>query len=152
MYKKVLHVIIIVSCCGLTSCLNIYHNDLGKHYAWLEDRIIVRITEETEKSLSYDLIIRPQVLNYAYDDRYIIAYQVYDGGDYYDTCQRVEEKDSLFLQFAKLRQMKFCYWIINKETGEVLGPMNRSDFDRKCRILHVEAEMFRFSEKSFWKG
>jgi hypothetical protein len=58
----------------------------------LEDGVIVKIKGETDNSLFYDLLVRPQVLNYAYDDRFIIAYQVYDGSEYYNSNQIAEEK------------------------------------------------------------
>jgi hypothetical protein len=91
-------------------------------------------------------------LNYDYDDTYIIAYQVYDGSVYYDSCQRPEEKDSLRIQFKRLEEMKHCYWIINKETGKIIGPMKKNEFDLKCETLSVRAKMRHSQEEKFWKG
>lgn len=123
MCRRILNIVVQFFCSLLTSCLGVFYMDLGNHYAWLEDRIIVKIKEETENSLFYDLLIRPQVLNYGYDNKFIVAYQVYDGSEWYNFNQIAEEKDSLFIQFAKLKEMKHCYWIINKETNQVMGPM-----------------------------
>lgn len=150
MYRRILNIAVLFFCNLLTSCLGVFYIDLGNHYAWLEDRIIVKIKEETENSLFYDLLIRPQVLNYDYDNKFIIAYQIYDGSDWYNSNKRAEEKDSLFIQFAKLKEMKYCYWIINKETNQVIGPMRKPEFDRKCEELHVKAKMRHFHEKKFW--
>ena len=147
-----LNIVVLLLCNLLTSCLGVFYIDLGNHYAWLEDRIIVKIKEETENSLSYDLLIRPQVLNYDYDNKFIIAYQIYDGSDWYNSNPIAEKKDSLFSQFAKLKEMKYCYWIINKETNQVIGPMRKPEFDRKCEELHVKAKMRHFHEKKFWKN
>ena len=152
MYRRILNIAVLLFCYLLTSCLGVFYIDLGNHYAWLEDRIIVKIKEETENSLSYDLLIRPQVLNYDYDNKFIIAYQIYDGSDWYNSNQIAEEKDSLFIQFAKLKEMKHCYWIINKETNQVIGPMRKPEFDRKCEELHVKAKMRHFHEKKLWKN
>lgn len=152
MCRRILNIVVLLLCNLLTSCLGVFYIDLGNHYAWLEDRIIVKIKEETENSLSYDLLIRPQVLNYDYDNKFIIAYQIYDGSDWYNSNQIAEEKDSLFIQFAKLKEMKYCYWIINKETNQVIGPMRKSEFDRKCEELHVKAKMCHFHEKKLWKN
>ena len=152
MYRRILNIAVLLFCYLLTSCLGVFYIDLGNHYAWLEDRIIVKIKEETENSLSYDLLIRPQVLNYDYDNKFIIAYQIYDGSDWYNSNQIAEEKDSLFIQFAKLKEMKYCYWIINKETNQVIGPMRKPEFDRKCEELHVKAKMRHFHEKKLWKN
>ena len=152
MYRRILNIAVLLFCYLLTSCLGVFYIDLGNHYAWLEDRIIVKIKEETENSLFYDLLIRPQVLNYDYDNKFIIAYQIYDGSDWYNSNQIAEEKDSLFIQFAKLKEMKHCYWIINKETNQVIGPMRKPEFDRKCEELHVKAKMLHFHEKKLWKN
>ena len=151
MYRRILNIAVLLFCYLLTSCLGVFYIDLGNHYAWLEDRIIVKIKEETENSLFYDLLIRPQVLNYDYDNKFIIAYQIYDGSDWYNSNPIAEEKDSLLIQFAKLKEMKYCYWIINKETNQVIGPMRKPEFDRKCEELHVKAKMRHFHEKKFWK-
>ena len=152
MCRRILNIVVPLFCNLLTSCLGVFYIDLGNHYAWLEDRIIVKIKEETGNSLFYDLLIRPQVLNYGYDNKFIIAYQIYDGSDWYNSNQIAEEKDSLFIQFAKLKEMKYCYWIINKETNQVIGPMRKSEFDRKCEELHVKAKMCHFHEKKLWKN
>lgn len=150
MCRRILNIVVLLLCNLLTSCLGVFYIDLGNHYAWLEDRIIVKIKEETENSLFYDLLIRPQVLNYDYDNKFIIAYQIYDGSDWYNSNPIAEEKDSLLIQFAKLKEMKYCYWIINKETNQVIGPMRKPEFDRKCEELHVKAKMRHFHEKKFW--
>ena len=152
MYRRILNIVVLLLCNLLTSCLGVFYIDLGNHYAWLEDRIIVKIKEEKANSLFYDLLIRPQVLNYDYDDRFIIAYQIYDGSDCYNSNPIAEEKDSLLIQFAKLKEMKYCYWIINKETNQVIGPMRKPEFDRKCEELHVKAKMRHFHEKKLWKN
>ena len=152
MCRRILNIVVLLLCNLLTSCLGVFYIDLGNHYAWLEDRIIVKIKEEKENSLSYDLLIRPQVLNYDYDNKFIIAYQIYDGSDWYNSNPIAEEKDSLLIQFAKLKEMKYCYWIINKETNQVIGPMRKPEFDRKCEELHVKAKMRHFHEKKLWKN
>lgn len=153
MMRKYLKVLGIIFLCGVfVSCLGVFYVDLGNSYAWLEDRTIVKITEEKENALYYDLLIRPQVLNYDYDDKFIIAYQVYDGSLDYDSIQREEEKDSLFAQFELIKKLKYCYWIINKETGKVFGPMKKKDFENRCKIMHIEAKMKQWQEEPFWEG
>ena len=154
MSRILLKITVLPICCILTSCLGgVFYIDLGKDYAWVEcNRTIIKIKEETKNSLYGDILIWPQVLNYDYDDKYIIVYQVYDGSEFYDVSSKQDkkEKDSLLNQFSKLEEMKNCYWIIDKETNLVMGPMTKSDFDRKCKELHVKAKMRRFHEKEFW--
>ena len=136
----------------MTSCLGVDYVDLGNHYAWIDNREIVKVKEEKDNCLYYDVIIRPQVLNYDDDDKFIIAYQVYDGSLYYDSIQREEEKDSLFAQFELIKKLKYCYWIINKETGKVFGPMKKKEFENRCKTMHIEAKMKQWQEKPFWEG
>lgn len=108
---------------------------------------------ESEEGLSYDEIIRPQVLNYAFDNKFIIAYQVYDGSEYYDISfvQDKKEKDSLLTQFSKLKKLRHCYWIINKNTHKVNGPMTQTEFVRRCKVMHIETEMRQFQEQKIVK-
>lgn len=137
-------------CSIFTSCsVGVYHNDLGNQYAWIENRMIVKIKGETSKSLWYEPIVHPQVLNYASDDKYVIAYQVYDGSEYYFVSAIDENRDSLLLLYSQLKEMRYSYWIINKETDQVMGPMRKIDFDSKCKELHVKAKMRDFYEVRF---
>lgn len=134
--------------CIMVSCIGVYYDDLGNNYAWLESRSIVKIKEKGDNYLYCEWLIRPQVLNYAYDDRFIIAYQFFDEtSGHYDSIQIEEQKDSLFAQFAKLKAMQRCYWIIDKETDKVMGPMAKEEFDRQRKALNVEAKMSRFHQK-----
>ena len=155
MYRNIFVIVGLLMCYLFTSCVGgVFYIDLGNHYAWIESREVVKITEEKDNALYYDEIIYPQVLNYNYDDQYIIVYQVYDGSDYYDISAKQDkaEKDSLYAQFDKIKEIKYCYWIINKETDQVIGPLRKDDFDRKCQELHIEIKMHRFHEKKFWEN
>lgn len=155
MYRNIFIIVGLLMCYLITSCVGgVFYIDLGNRYAWIESREVVKITEEKDNALYYDEIIYPQVLNYNYDDQYIIVYQVYDGSDYYDISAKQDkaEKDSLYAQFDKIKEIKYCYWIINKETDQVIGPLRKDDFDRKCQELHIEIKMHRFHEKKFWEN
>ena len=155
MYRNIFVIVGLLMCYLFTSCVGgVFYIDLGNHYAWIESREVVKITEEKDNALYYDEIIYPQVLNYNYDDQYIIVYQVYDGSDYYDISAKQDkaEKDSLYAQFDKIKEIKYCYWIIDKETDQVIGPLRKDDFDRKCQELHIKIKMHRFHEKKFWEN
>ena len=155
MYRNIFIIVGLLMCYLFTSCVGgVFYIDLGNHYAWIESREVVKITEEKENALYYDEIIYPQVLNYNYDDKYIVIYQVYDGGMAYDISAKQDkaEKDSLYAQFDKIKEIKYCYWIIDKETDQVIGPLRKDDFDRKCQELHIEIKMHRFHEKKFWEN
>lgn len=94
--KRLLNIAVLSLCSILTSC-GVFYIDLGNKYAWLEDRVIYKISKETENCLYGNVIIRPQVLNYDYDDQYIIVYQVYDGSDYYDISAKQDKAELLYL-------------------------------------------------------
>ncbi|MBR4268170.1 MAG: DUF3997 domain-containing protein [Prevotella sp.] len=155
MYRNIFVIVGLLMCYLFTSCVGgVFYIDLGNHYAWIESREVVKITEEKDNALYYDVIIYPQVLNYNYDDQYIIVYQVYDGSDYYDISAKQDkaEKDSLYALFDKIKEIKYCYWIIDKETDQVIGPLRKDDFNKKCQELHIEIKMHRFHEKKFWEN
>ena len=155
MYRNIFIIVGLLMCYLFTSCVGgVFYIDLGNHYAWIESREVVKITEEKDNALYYDEIIYPHVLNYNYDDKYIVIYQVYDGGMAYDISAKQDkaEKDSLYAQFDKIKEIKYCYWIIDKETDQVIGPLRKDDFDRKCQELHIEIKMHRFHEKKFWEN
>lgn len=151
MNRNILNITALFFCGLLTSCFGVFYIDLGNHYAWLEERMIVKIKEEKQNSLSCDYLIYPQVLNFDYDNKYIIVYQVYDGSEYYYIDPRVEKRDSLLAQFEKVKKIKNCYWIIDKEANRVMGPMTKPEFDRRCEALHVKAKLRKIWEKKFWK-
>lgn len=141
-------------------------------YAWIEGRTIGKNLEINGNSLSADYVIRAEVLNYDYDDRFIIAYQVYSSRTrfYYDSksnysdedtllVQLVErngkvveipQNDSLVAQYRKIKEIKNCYWIIDKETDQVMGPMRKEEFDCRCKALNVKAKMHKFFEQRSW--
>ena len=151
MNRNILNITALFFCGLLTSCFGVFYIDLGNHYAWLEERMIVKIKEEKQYSLSCDYLIYPQVLNFDYDNKYIIVYQVYDGSEYYYTAPRVDKRDSLLAQFKDVKKIKNCYWIIDKEANRVMGPMTKPEFDRRCEALHVKAKLRKIWEKKFWK-
>lgn len=149
---KILRIILCIVNFGLASC-DAYYVDLGKHYAWLvDDRSLVKIKDDLDNSLYYDIILRTQVLNCDNDAHFIVAYQVYDGSDYYDTkFFSKQKKDSLLRQFAEIKKIKYCYWIIDKETDQVIGPMRKQEFEAKCKELGVKAKMRKWQEMRYWK-
>lgn len=152
MKKIILNIVVLFLILTLNSCSGFYHDDLGKNYAWIERREIVIIKKESIGLLVSTPIILPQVLNYACDDKYIIAYQVYDGSESYYVPREEEIKDSLYALYSKQKELKHCYWIIDKETDHVMGPMRKSEFEKKCTELHVKASMDSSREKTYIKS
>lgn len=164
--RRFFYIASVFFCILFPSCLGVYYDDLGKKYALIESREIVKITGQTDNALYHDVIIRPEVLNFAHDDRYIIVYQVYSSWtrDYFGIKSETDSalltsklrncvfvdvplEDSLAVLYKKIKEIKDCYWIIDKETDEVMGPMRKEEFDRKCKALNVKAKMNKFFEK-----
>ena len=54
--------------------------------------------------------------------------------------------------FEKTKKIRYCYWIINKETGKVFGPMKKKEFENRCKVMHIEAKMKQWKEKVFIGG
>ena len=150
MYKKIFCSVVFLLCI-LVSCEDMYYGywELGNDYAYIENREIVKIRRDINDNPLYDILIRGQVLNYDYDDKYIIAYQVYDKDYHYEP---IEERDSLQALFEKTKKIRYCYWIINKETGKVFGPMKKKEFENRCKVMHIEAKMKQWKEKAFIGG
>lgn len=147
-----------------SSCLNVVdYIDLGYNYAWLYNKTIVKYIEKNDSTIVWrDYVIRPEVINFDDDDRYIVAYQVYSSLTRYYYSDTSEEEDSIFVdvyfkddgelvkvpqpdslvaQYEKIKELKKCYWIIDKKTDKVMGPMAKEEFDRQCKALHVKAKM-----------
>lgn len=59
----------------------------------------------------------------------------------------VYNRDSFLRQYKKIKQLKYCYWIIDKGTGKIWGPMRKKEFDKKCELLNVKAKMWRIYER-----
>jgi hypothetical protein len=108
MYRNIFIIVGLLMCYLFTSCVGgVFYIDLGNHYAWIESREVVKITEEKDNALYYDVIIYPQVLNYNYDDQYIIVYQIYDGDDFFMTSQpnkTRQKKTVCMLSLIRLRK------------------------------------------------
>lgn len=164
MNREILYIAVLLFCCLFNSCLDVVdYMDLGNNYAWLYNKTIVKYIEKNDSTLVWqDYVIRPEVINFDDDNRYIVAYQVYSSLTRYyysDTSEeedsilvdvyfkddgelvKVPQPDSLVAQYEKIKEMQKCYWIIDKETDKVMGPMTKEEFDRQCKALNVKAKM-----------
>lgn len=109
------------------------------------------------------ILVPDQVLNYEFDDNYIIAYQIPDSAyyrEYYinaykeysdSTIHSQETTDSLKTLLDKMLSIQDCYWIIRKQDDKVFGPMAESDFNRMCKELNVSIKMDKKYESQFLK-
>lgn len=126
------------------------YRELGDTYIYESGRIDKIIDKKTG---TIDILIPEQVLNYAHDKNYIIAYQIPDSAIYryyyidsYKRCsdstkQSRETTDSLEALLDRMLSIQNCYWIIRKRDVKVYGPMKESDFYRQCKKMNIMIKM-----------
>ena len=102
-----------------------------------------------------NILIPDDVINFAYDKNYIIAYQIPDSAiyrEYYidiyknfadSTIRSQETTDSLETLLDSMLSIKHCYWIICKKDAKVHGPMSKSAFNRRCKKMNIDLKWIR---------
>ena len=152
--RKLLYIFIVLLLCG---CHDSYF-ELGDSYIYENGRIDKLMVKGT-----MTILVPDQVLNYEFDDNYIIAYQIPDSAyyrEYYinaykeysdSTIHSQETTDSLKTLLDKMLSIQDCYWIIRKQDDKVFGPMAESDFNRMCKELNVSIKMDKKYESQFLK-
>ena len=119
---------------------------------YIDGSFIVSLEEKrlNDKRI-HKFVIPGKVVDYKYNDDYVIVHQVYDkfytdkfyGLSESDTLSMSEHaKDSIKAIVEIYRNMKDCYWIVFfdiKKKG-VIGPLNKRDFDAKCKEERIKLE------------
>lgn len=146
--KKMLVLLIFLS--SLYNC----HGDswnLGDDYVFVEGSIAKRCGHNKYKYL--ETLIVEQVLNFNYDEDFIIAYQIPDR-DYLNFVREFKTKreiDSLDNLYTAMETIHYCYWIIQKKNTNIIGPMNKEKFEDKCKEMNIKIRMDKKYEKEFVK-
>lgn len=136
--KNLVLLLLAFICC---SCLDTA--ELGNGYFCMNAHIYKKI-----KLGKYDalrIIVPLEVLNYECDEHFIIAYQ---RPAYEDDTVKPEERDSIYAQVEQMLSIRDCYWIIQKDSDHVWGPLTKTDFDGMCARLGVKAMLNPKYEKS----
>ena len=101
-------------------------------------------------------VITEQILNWEYDNNFIVVYQIPDvNSERRESMRRYateSQLDSLDLQFEMMKRIHHCYWIIRLRDDAVFGPMTKADFQAKCKELGVKVEMDPKYESDFLKS
>lgn len=117
----------------------------GDYVEFGDDYVYVNgcIAKEDPKSSALDILVYVQVLNSAWDDDYIIAYQKPDRGVFEEYIEGLPQKeiDSLEHLYDRMHEIHNCYWIIRKKDKRVFGPMTKKDFEIKCRRMGVSIKL-----------
>lgn len=88
--------------------------------------------EQEETADSKKVIIPPQIKFYASDDDFIVAIQYLRYGDYYSETSPAGKK----LTYPS-GPYQYYWWIVDKSSGEVAGPMGPTEFREECRRRNV---------------
>lgn len=154
MDKKIINIIVIwfVANCFF-GCETPPPNDCDYYYS---NGTIGKIIEGSicaDGTFSMETLIYPDVLRNnvkEYDD-YILAYQIPDIDGSYECFvldsalnnnhKFIHYRDSVNQWIDKIRKLKECYWIIQKRTKKVYGPLTKREYDKLCNKLDVEKKV-----------
>ena len=102
----------------VTSCIHGDYWDLGNGYSYCERSIC----KQDEKGVD-TLVLFPEIIDYAYNERYIVAYQKFDPASL-DNDTVWFGKEIKYYQQMKLQGRTF--WIIDKVKDTIYGPLDKS--------------------------
>lgn len=156
MDKKIINKIVIwfVANCFF-SCDSPLPNDCDYYYFNGAIGKVIEGSIRADGTFSMETLIYPDVLRNnveEYDD-YILAYQIPDIAECFEitdgmfdseACDSVEwihYRDSVNQWIDKIRKLKECYWIIQKRTKKVYGPLTKKEYDRLCDKLDVKKKV-----------
>ena len=119
----------------MCSCHDSY-SEIGDNYIYMNSIIF----EQNEETKALEIAVPAQVLNYMFDDDYIIAYQIPDRQIFNDYLEYRPKNiiDSLERQYGKMCEIHDCYWIVRIKDKRVFGPMTKKDYEGKCRDMRVK--------------
>ena len=125
----------------MCSCHGDYY-DMGDGYIYT-NREIAKSLESGFGYTHIEPLIPRKVLNFACDKDYIIAYQKPDRVwfDFAEEDVPKEKVDSLEQLYNKICDIHDCYWIIIKKNGQLYGPMEKKEFEKRCKRMGVKIKM-----------
>ena len=141
MSKKLLNLTyVLLLLCG---CHDSYH-ELGGRYIYMNDRIDKELDGGGLGWTPIEPLIPEKVLNYNYDNAFIIAYQI-PSREWFDfeTVNAItkEKADSIEQLYNKMYDIHYCYWIIDKKKTQLYGPLDKKEFEKKCKIMGVKLKL-----------
>ena len=121
----------------LSGCHGDFSN-LGDGYVYVNGEIGKRESGGGLGYFPYKSLVPVHVMNYNYDSKYVIVYQIPEI-DWFDDKKRYapqKDIDSLQSLYKKMIAIRHCYWIICKQDGKVYGPLNKEEFALKCDSMN----------------
>ena len=104
--------------------------DLGNGYSFCEKGIY----KQNEQGVD-TLVLFPEIIDYAYNERYIVAYQKFDPA-LLDNDTVWFGKDIKYYQQMKLQGRTF--WIIDKVKDTIYGPLDKSRYGCIVDSLRIQ--------------
>ena len=141
MRKKLLYLtyVLILLC----SCHDNYH-ELGSGYRYMNGRIDKELDGGGLGWTPIEPLIPEKVLNYNYDKAFIIAYQI-PSREWFDfeteNALTKEKADSIEQLYNIMYDIHYCYWIIDKKKAQLYGPLDKKEFEKKCKIMGVKLKL-----------
>ena len=87
-----------------------------------------------------ELILFPEIIDYAYNERYIVAYQKFDPASL-DNDTVWFGKDIKYYQQMKLQGRTF--WIIDKVKDTIYGPLDKSRYGCIVDSLRIQLALHK---------
>ena len=137
--KKLVSVLFIATLSLLYGC----HDDswdIGDHYMYMNG-YLYRIIDKMPDGDIVSVVVPGKVYNFNYDEKFIVAFQKPSCRSYEEMLSYEEDQhviDSLISIFDKTIEIQNCYWIINQETDEVFGPLDKQSYYNTCKDLSVK--------------
>lgn len=150
---KIGWILVLSSILFIMSCDDL-PNDSDYYYFNGEFGKIIEGTVRGDGTFTMDVLIYPEVQKVKEYDDFILAYQIPDISDYYkrpfketfnpelyDSLEWKHHCDSINHRIDRIRKFKECYWIIQKRTKKVYGPLTKKEYDRLCIKLDVKKKV-----------
>ena len=109
----------------VTSCIHGDYWDLGNGYSYCAKSIC----KQDEKGVD-TLVLFPEIIDYAYNERYIVAYQKFDPASL--------DNDTVWQ-----RKQKKVYLVIDKVKDSIYGPLDKSRYGCIVDSLRIQLALHK---------
>ena len=88
----------------------------------------------------YDQVLFPEIIDYAYNERYIVAYQKFDPASL-DNDTVWQRKEIRYYQ--QMKKQKKVYWVIDKVKDSIYGPLDKSRYGCIVDSLRIQLALHK---------
>ena len=119
----------------VTSCIHGDYWDLGNGYSFCEKGIY----KQNEQGVD-TLVLFPEIIDYAYNERYIVAYQKFDPASL-DNDTVWQRKEIRYYQ--QMKKQKKIYWVIDKVKDTIYGPLDKNRYGCIVDSLRIQLALHK---------